>query len=576
MGKYGRPFGVYTGPQLAKTKMTQPNTHSTTFNFGYVIPIGIRKVVPGDVISSRVSGLIRMSTPSAPIMTGIHASLHCFFVPRRLVWEHEKEFYGENKTTAGPQPITYTLPHTVLNSSAPQFQVTAGSVAHYLGYPLLKASSGQRSDRTANVLPMRAYYTVINEYYRKQQIMDPYLVNISDSGGVIYTRGGSPYMIGSAQLAPSLKNYDMYTTCTIAPVQGGDTILPLGSYAPVVAWKDLAGHENDDQSDGYHDITNPGFTNKSELASGSPYGRNLAYRYLGDQNASTSLWETTVPGVTDYSNKVDITNLYADLRNATASSIADLYLAMAVEKWKYHANFGTRYFERLQVSFGVVNPDLIMERPEHLGEYHFDINVQTVLATAETSGANLGQPGANSTTGFRCNLFNHSFGEPGYVLYMLSTYMDQIYTGGLSRMFLDEDVLDEYWPEFVNKADDAIRADEVFFDETVDAKDDIFGFNEAWANERWTRSRASGLLDPYVTSGVNSTQPRLPGFILGKKWGSAPSLNEAFLIEDRSALTDALVTGANGPDFVADFFFDDVITRAITPKSRPGIPTDLR
>lgn len=564
----GYKFGLLEASSLAKTRMTQPNGHSTTFLFGRCIPIYIRETVPGDVISHKTAGLIRMSTPIAPIMTGIHGSVHSFFVPKRLLWDHMKEFYGESPENAGPNPITYTYPHRAVKN-----EVVAMSAADYLGYPLSFYGAGGAWSpyATLNVLPIRAYWSIINEYYRKPQVMDPWIVDKGDTGAIA-TRGGVALTLSELP-AKSLKNFDMFTTSTIAPVFGGETSLPIASYAPVVSYLDL--NPGIDYDDGYHTITNPGFANRNDLLAGQNVVRNLVNVAASAANPYSGLNEGATGATTSVG--VDMTNLYTDLSNATSTKLNDLYLAMAVEKWKYHANFGNRYFERLEVSYGVRNPDLVLSRPEHLGEYKFDINVQTVIQTAQTGEGDLGNPGANSATAFRASMFNHSFGETGYIIDILTTYLDETYYGA-DNMLLKKDVLDDYWPEFVNRGDMGLKVGQLYFDNgaTYANNDDIFGFNEAYANERWSKTRASGLFNPYVDAGVNSVQARIPGFILASKWNNAPSLNEDFLTVDRSALTDALTTGDEGPDFLADFYFDDVVTRSITPRSRPGIPTDLR
>lgn len=565
----GYKFGVLEASSLAKTRMTQPNGHSTTFNFGRCIPIYIRETVPGDVISHKTAGLIRMSVPVAPIMTGIHGSVHSFFVPKRLVWEHMKEFYGESPANAGPNPLTYTYPHRAVLD-----EVKAMSAADYLGYPLaLVGSATANVNATLNVLPIRAYWSIINEYYRKPQVMDPWIVDLGDTGAIA-TRGGVSLTLG-ADPAKSLKNFDMFTTCTIAPVFGGETTLPIASYAPVVSWLDL--FPGSDYDDGYHKITNPGFANLSDQVGNPGYVRQILNRNASINDTQSGMGFVGSPSTPSQGNLIDGTNLFTDLSNATSTKLNDLYLAMAVEKWKYHANFGNRYFERLEVSYGVRNPDLVLSRPEHLGEYRFDINVQTVIQTAQTGEGDLGNPGANSATAFRHSMFNHSFGETGYIIDILTTYHDETYYGA-DNMLLKKDVLDDYWPEFVNRGDMGIKVGQLYFDNgaTYANNDQIFGFNEAYANERWSKTRASGLFNPYVDTNVNSSQARIPGFILAAKWNNAPSLNEAFLTVDRTSLTDALTSGVNGPDFLADFYFDDVVTRSITPRSRPGIPTDLR
>lgn len=593
MNYHGYSFGVMPGSKLNKTIMSQPNTHSTTFEFGRIVPIQVRHINPGDIIKSDVAGLIRMSTPIAPIMTGIHASLHAFFVPERLVWDNFKQFMGEADTEEGPETTEFLKPSVYLNASTSN-QVKTQSLAQYLGYPLRKPGTGLTTDylEAVDITPIRAYYEIINYYYRIEQVEAPILISKNGNGVgssvatlPIWANEGSALAAYNFANKPvrSLKNFDIYTTCLIAP-SVGETILPLGSYAPIVSMFDI--NPGLDSDDVYHDITKASFTNKALLQAGQSIAGNASViPTLGLDNPNSGTGQdliTAFNGVDqDGTFEINMTNLVADLSKAVGANVRDLYTALAVEKWHYHANYGTRYFERLEVSYGTTNPDLVLQRPEHLGEYHFDINIQTVLSQSDGTGATLGKPGANSATGFKCNLFNHSFGEHGWLFILLSTYSDHVYSGGIQNEYLRKSVLDYYWPEFVNLADEGVKLSTLYYGNTSGniTKDKLFGFQESWAFERFKVSRVSGLLDPYTdatASSGNSDLAYMPGFILGDKFDTAPSLNSEFLRENRTAISQALVSGTDGPDFVADFAFIDKVTRSITPKSRPGIPTDLR
>ena len=84
---------------------------------------------------------------------------------------------------------------------------------------------------------------------------------------------------------------------------------------------------------------------------------------------------------------------------------------MAANAWYYNSNFGSRYFEMLQIHYGVTNPDLVLSRPEHIGEKKIYLAMHQVLSTAGAANDNttkLGQPGANSSTDFNFNIFKYS------------------------------------------------------------------------------------------------------------------------------------------------------------------------
>jgi hypothetical protein len=58
----------------------------TEWKGGYILPIFVDEVLPGDTFNCRLTAFGRLSTPIFPIMDNVHISTHFFFVPNRLVW----------------------------------------------------------------------------------------------------------------------------------------------------------------------------------------------------------------------------------------------------------------------------------------------------------------------------------------------------------------------------------------------------------------------------------------------------------------------------------------------------------
>jgi hypothetical protein len=66
---------------------------------------------------------MRMATPIFPVMDNAFCDFYFFFVPNRLVWEHWKEFMGENKETAWTPKTEYSVPQV----TAPAKKTNKGS-----------------------------------------------------------------------------------------------------------------------------------------------------------------------------------------------------------------------------------------------------------------------------------------------------------------------------------------------------------------------------------------------------------------------------------------------------------------
>ena len=110
-----RHFSRMPNIDIPRTRMRMTQTHSTSFNFGKLIPIGCVEVLPGDSFGLKLSSLIRMTQPIVPIMDTLECSIHAFFVPLRLVYKHTEEFFGENKDSAGYQQGEFKIPMTLFD-----------------------------------------------------------------------------------------------------------------------------------------------------------------------------------------------------------------------------------------------------------------------------------------------------------------------------------------------------------------------------------------------------------------------------------------------------------------------------
>lgn len=557
-------FSRIPSSRLPATRSKQPQIAVGTSLHGEIIPLFCNLVMPGQIDSNRLIGKIEMSTPIAPLMSQIKGSINVFFVPLRLVWDNCKRFFGENDTTAGPQTLTnFSVPGHEINigvqsgvASGYNSNVVVGSVSHYLHRPLKKSGDQYTSgvpNQKVNILKERAYWLCVSEYYRHEQVMNPVLLDKDDTGKIGTLNG--TVLDRSSMPQKCLKDFDYFTTATISP-NYDSVLIPLGSVAPVITMT---------QKQSFDSTPAPLTMYSSSTISGDKImgvdgGNGKVGAYNGNPGSGASFLTPD--------------NLYADLSRAVGSKLDDLYTAMAAEAWYHNANYGSRYFEAMEIHFSVTNPDLVMQRPEHIAEFKFDIAIQDLIATAAgdngDSTTELGQRGASSITYLDKKIYTHSFGEWGYVIALFNTYHQRYYSAGVAREDLYQNIFDFYWPEFANRGDDSIFFNEVYYTPTLDGTKS-FAFQEAYADRRYYQATATGQLDPYCDSSVNGKNKIAP-FVLAEKWTNRPSFGSQFLLEDRLAIADALVTGQNGPDYVWAFNFIHTETKPMPAHSKPGIP----
>lgn len=540
-------FSVMPSVSISRSKFNRKSQHKTSMLHGYLVPIYCDEVLPGDTRSLDIASLIRMSTPIAPIMDNIYMDLFAFFVPNRIVWDHWKEFMGENNTSAGIPQVSYTVPTLDVGSYTPSNMPGLGvNLINYLyGLPIYDMLDDLTTGMPGvSALPARGYYKIYNRWFRNQNIIAPIAVRTDDTNGVII--GQSDSLLCPVLKAAKLSDY--FTKALPYAQKGQAVTIPLGNNAPIVA--STSSHPLADTAAKVQGIMR-GNTN-GNLAIGQ-----------GDFGVEASTGGVTLTTVTNLSS-----NLVADLSQATAATINQLRYAFQLQKLlEKDALYGTRYWEILSAHFGIQASDASLQDPEYLGGTRININIDQVLSTAgynNTSATTVGAPGANSVTANKGSLFTKSFTEHGFIFVIAVARHDQTYGQGIARQFTRSGRYDYYWPVFANLGAQDIKLKEIYFKPANGSANTIFGYQEAWAEYRYKSSMVTGLLNPQERNSLNF-------WTLSNNFGSAPTLGQSFIEEQRDNLARALVTGTTGPDYICDFYFVDTAVRPMPVYSIPGL-----
>lgn len=461
---------------MKRKKFVLSNTKLASMNPGYLVPIGIQEVLPGDSFRHSTNALIRLSPLVNPVMHPVHAKIVHWYVPNRIIWDEWQEFI-----TGGADGNDASVLPTI--SSGDGFAV--GSLADYLGLPTGVAGL------EVNALPFRAYAKIFNEFYRDQDLVDP--VGLS-------TDSGSDSQTNTALLRPAWEK-DYFTTARPWTQKGPEVVLPLGTSAPVVF----------------------------NSANSSVDGKNAYLAYDAGSVAKTFYGTASASTAQIPPNTVNL--LETDLSVATAATVPQLREAMALQRYgENRARYGSRYNEYLAQAFGVRIPDDRLQLPEYLGGATQTIQFSEIVQTAPTDNSPLGSLAGHGIGALRSNAYNKFFIEHGYVLSFMIVKPKTIYVQGLHRHWMRRIKEEFYTPELAH-----IGQQEVFTRELYAAapEDEVFGYIDRYDEYRRTPSTVAGnfrdTMDDWHFARIFANKP-----VLNADFVTCNPSNRPFAVQDNS------------------------------------------
>lgn len=527
-----------------------PFDHKTTFNAGKLIPIFCQECLPGGTYKLTTRELVRMSTPIHPVMDQSYLDTYFFFVPNRLVWDNWEEFMGENKQSYWTKDMpTYRVPHLVALDP-----IEKGSIANYFGIPIGFVGSESSSEfGTFNALPFRAYALIWNEWFRDQNTMEPIYFSAGsfDSDYMLLESGIEGSANGGAP-APVSKFHDYFTTSLPEPQRGQDVMLPLGDVAPV-------------GTTGFSTPRSDTFNNarlRMVYTNGLEPTIDVALGAAANNGGVSPLNDSSIM-LTDNGMRPD--NLWADLSEATAATINDLRLAFAVQSfYEASARYGGRYTELLRGHFGVTSPDSRLQRPEYIGGKRSKINMQQVLQTSSTDDTSpQGNTAAFSLTADMDKSFTYSAVEHGYIIGVCCVRTKQTYQYGIERFWNRRDMFDFYFPEFAHIGEQPVYNKELYAQGTEE-DNEVFGYQEAWADYRQRHSRISGAFSSQYAQTLDSWH-------YAEKLDSLPTLSAEFMQQSQNVVDRTLAVSSELEDqFLASFTFNMTCVLPMPMYSIPG------
>ncbi len=453
---------------MKRNKFSLSYTKLLSCDMGELVPIGLTEVLPGDTIQHATNALVRVSPLLAPVMHPVHARIHHWFVPNRIIWED-----WENFITGGPDGFDASVLPTITG----EFDV--GSLGDYFGIPTGVA------DLEVNAMPFRGYALIFNEWYRDQDLVDP--LELSEESG--------PDTTTNLVMQNVAWEKDYFTSARPWTQKGPEVTLPLTGNAPV------SGIGISD------DGTAPDLSN-IDVKTGA-----------GLENFPDGWRSSAVPLNTraDGSDGAAFPDIYADLSQVTATTINDLRLAFALQRYEEaRARYGSRYVEYLR-SLGVKSSDARLQRPEYLGGGKQTIQFSEVLATAQDNeGAGpdvaVGELKGHGIGALRSNRYRRYFEEHGFLFSFISVKPKTIYAQSLPRHWNRRTKEDYFQKELQAIGQQEILNKELYAPHSE--PNGVFGYQDRYDEYRRHESNIGGEfrtteLDFWHMARIFDTEPAL-------------------------------------------------------------------
>lgn len=454
-----------------RTKISLSHYKIGSCKMGYLVPIQLTEVLPGDTIQCATSLFARVAPLVSPVMHPVHLKIHHWYVPYRLVWDKFEDFI-----TGGPDGLDTSEFPTIV---APEAGFAVGSLADYLGVP---TSFGGIE---LSALPFRAYNLIYNEWYRDQDL-ETELALSTDSG---------PDSTTATNLQRGDWARDYFTTARPWPQKGMEVTVPV---APGASSFDIV-------PDGA--IRFKGINTPTE-----PDSR--LYRNTANADYHVMVENTMLNYSGNYFQYSGGLKLNTDEGGLGDININTLREAFAIQRFEEHrAMYGSRYVEYLRY-LGIKASDARLQRPEYLGGGKQTIQFSEVLQTAEGTNP-VGTLRGHGIAAARSNRFRRFIEEHGCIISLLLIRPISVYMQGIPRLWLNR-VKEDFW----QKELEHIGQQEVYTQELYAGadKDTVFGYQNRYDQYRQHENSVSGEMRTILNY-----------WHMARDFESAPTLNADFI-----------------------------------------------
>ncbi|WP_373761536.1 MULTISPECIES: major capsid protein [Jeotgalibaca] len=499
---------VDTGVKVYRSRFNLSYRHTTTCDYGRLIPVMAKFCLPGDVWRCGANILVRYQPMLSPSFTRSWIKMRYFFVPLRLV---EPNFEKVVTGSDNGHLVSTSLP--VLNdftvgSSNPTVQ--KNSFWDYLGIPT-GINYKNLSDSDKSFLPAsywsKAYSRIWYDYFRDENLSSASLKDFEEyysSNIDFYFRDTEHIYLSKGYFESCLPWQLKGVAPTFNIVTGGDSSPLLFKANP-----EYGAESSINVSGKYNGVDAPLVGNPLTVYTNS--------------NASSSVrgsFSVDIPESTVKFDANDLRTMFAQTR-----------------VFERLARCGSRYTEYLRANFNVAPSDGTLQRAQYLGGFKQPIVCTEIAQTAqdgENAVGTLRGKGISSGGGSIKPYVVKEFG----IIFGLMTVMPEIsYSQGISREYTYKERFDFFNPSFQNLSEQEVRNAELYVG--TDGKNSVpFGYqgyyNELRISNNINTSEMRDTLS-FWNQGIHFTaRPNLSiNFLSATDYNNRNSFHKPFSVQDK-------------------------------------------
>lgn len=489
--------------------------HKLSCNMGDIIPVMNMRVMPGDTVITQSEALLRMQALLAPLMHRVDLKFMTFYVPDRILWRDQKHYEAWLSRTPIGSPTPAIPAHPYLNMNADVYT----PLADHLGIPIPPGGPIPFTE-PINAIQFAAYQCIYNQRFRAQELIEEvdYLLDDGDNSG----RGEL------LQLRKVTWTHDYFTSALTQPQAAAPVEIPLGEVELKQDWLDS--DPSDPRTPNLVQVGGPGDVvgdHKSILGgdivvnSGGPDSEKTAY----DPDGTLQVGSTT---------------------------INNLRTAIKVQEWKERlARAGRRLKEVIYAFFAVNTGDARVQDPEFITGSSTVVSISEVLNTTGTEEAPQGSMAGHGVSSANPRPGRYEVKEFGTVMTLMYIVPKTAYQDGIDRHFLEyDDSTNLPWPQFAHLGEQGIFNKEIYA--FVAGGDETFGYVPRFAHWKYMNNKVSGEM-----------RTSLSFWHLGRQFGSAPGLNQAFI--ECNPRTNIFAVDDPGVDHLVCHVFNNVYVKRKLP-----------